>query len=155
MELGARMICGSILWRTVGLLLLSIPAEVFFSPIEVQAGGFKSPEECLAYTGEAHINCLYAYIEIQQGKISRLQEEVNAHKATAGRLQDRLEQQASVTEHLQDRIKDRDQLIEGYRYAPIGPLLGLSFSYGYGAPFYYGRRFFGSCYGPFYSYPCW
>ena len=39
------------------------------------SAGFKSPEECLAYSGDAHLNCLYAYIEIQQGKISKLQRE--------------------------------------------------------------------------------
>ncbi|MGH7233050.1 MAG: hypothetical protein ACREJU_17085 [Nitrospiraceae bacterium] len=129
--------------------------------VPARAGGFKSPEECLAYTGDAHLNCLYAYIEIQQGKVSRLQEELSSQKATAGQLQDRLDRQASVTEHLQDRIKDRDQLINDVRPFQISPFLGFSYSYGYGGPFYYGRpffygrRFFGPCYGPFYSYPCW
>ena len=40
------------------------------------SGGFTSPEECLAYSGHAHMNCLYAYIEIQQNKISKLEEKL-------------------------------------------------------------------------------
>jgi hypothetical protein len=139
------------------LLLLGSVMGALWGLVPAEAGGFKSPEECLAYAGEAHLNCLYAYIEIQQGQISQLQEELRTQKATAGQLQEQVNRQASVTEHLQQRIRDRDQTISDFQRPWIGLSYsyGIPFSYSYGHPFFYGRRFFGPCYSLFYSYPCW
>jgi hypothetical protein len=132
---------------------------IIFACEPARAAGFRSPEDCLAYTGDAHLNCLYAYIEIQQEKIARLEEELKFQHATAGQLQDQLSRQMSVTEHLQERIKERDQAVKEFRSVSVSPFWGFAYTYGsplyYGRPFFYGRRFFGPCYGPFYSYPCW
>jgi hypothetical protein len=84
---GLIMTVAAVRWA-IGALLICVAADLLFARDHVQAGDFKSPEECLAYSGDAHLNCLFAYIEIQQGKITRLQEELNTQKATAGQLQD-------------------------------------------------------------------
>lgn len=124
----------------------------------VQAGGFRSPEECLAYTGDAHLNCLYAYIEIQRDKIAKLEEELKTQKATVQQLQEQVNRQASITQQLQRGGEDRDEKVKDFNRFQVVPFLGFSYYYGHpylGRPFYYGPRFFGPCYGPFPPYPCW
>jgi hypothetical protein len=142
-------------------LLVLIAAPVTLGLIasgSAQPGGFRSPEECLAYTGDAHLNCLYAYIEIQQGKITKLQEDMATLKANAAQLQDQANRQASMTEELRRGLAEREKI----RQPPliqVYPYFGYGFSFGgpwaYGTPFHYGYRFFGPCYGAFPAYPCW
>ncbi len=123
------------------------------TPPTTLSSGFKSPEECLAYDDAAHLNCLYAYIEIQQEKISQLEAKLNQEKRTSQQLQDNVNHQLSLNEVLQQRISDREHDLEAYRYPPIGLYSGLL--YDFGRPRYY-RRFFqpqlGFHFGPYYPY---
>ncbi|MGQ0811659.1 MAG: hypothetical protein ACT4OO_10610 [Nitrospiraceae bacterium] len=140
--------------------VILLMAMLFSSPWLERAGaaGFRSPEDCLAYSGDAHLNCLYAYIEIQQDTISKLQEELRTQKTTTQQFQNQVQSQKAVTEDLRRELRDRDQAHAGPQvYA--GPLLGFGFGYSnvwgnpYYGPFPYGRRFFGPCYG--FYHPCW
>jgi hypothetical protein len=123
--------------------------------------GRGSPEECRAYTGDAHLNCLYAYIEIQRSKAGTVEEELKTQKHMLGQLRDQMDRQASASQDLQRRLAERDApssssasiyipppiypgygypgyLYPGYGYPPPGLSLYL------GAPgFYYGRPFYG------------
>ena len=122
-------------------------------PDFVQSAGFKSPEECLAYTGDAHLNCVYAYIEIQKEKISKLEEELHLLKGTANALQEKVNRQSSLTQNLQRRIDDQNQQYQEFRYPRFRPSLG--FSYYSGPPYRYGRLFgpyYGFGYGPYSPY---
>ncbi|MGH7232045.1 MAG: hypothetical protein ACREJU_11905 [Nitrospiraceae bacterium] len=136
------------------------------------APNFRAPEECLAYTGDAHLNCLYAYIEMQQSKTGKVEEELRAQKGLLGQLRDQIDRQASVSDDLERRLAERQstsrpanvyvtppaRAYPGYidpGYAYSSPGLSLYFGlpgYYYGPPFYgprlfgpgfYGQRFYG------------
>ncbi|WP_447983336.1 hypothetical protein [Nitrospira sp. Nam74] len=124
-----------------------------------------SPAECRAYSGAAHLNCLYAYIEIQNSKAGHVEEELQAQKQMLGQLRDQMDRQAAANQDLQRRLAERDTpssspspgyvappIFSGYPY-PYGypwygyPAPGLSLylgvpGYYWGRPFY-GPRFFG------------
>jgi hypothetical protein len=101
---------------------------LFMSPC-AQAAGFKSPEECLAYTGDAHLNCLYAYIEIQKDKLAKLEDELNNQKGILGQLRDQVNRQTSVTNELQRRMAEQPAAVPPSPAAPY-PYA----SYGYPPP---------------------
>jgi hypothetical protein len=135
----------------------------------VHAGGFRSPEECQAYTGEAHLNCLYAYIEIQQSKIGKVEEELKAQKGMLGQLSDQVTRQSSISEELQRRLSQSGAgappaqppayvappLYPGYIYGPgYYPPPGLSFYLG-GPGYYYGLGYYGPrFFGPHFFHHC-
>jgi hypothetical protein len=134
----------------LGVLGAVLPAE------QARSAGFRSPEECLAYSGDAHLNCLYAYIEIQADKIGKLEELVKARNASTQQLQDQINAQKPVTEELLRRLEDRNPPIQQYGQLQISPYYGLSFYYGLRfSPFRHRHLFvypFGyPCYGPY----CW
>ena len=60
-----------------------------------------SPAECRAYSGAAHVNCLYAYIEIQRSKSEKVEEDLKAQKQMLGQLRDQMDRQASASRDLQ------------------------------------------------------
>jgi hypothetical protein len=128
-----------------------------------------SPEECRAYTGDAHLNCLYAYIEMQQQKVGKIESDLQGQNRMLGQLRDRIDQQALTSAELQQRLRDENASLPssavvspppvvypGYAYPPLYPgyfypgpgvslYLGLPGYYGY----YYGRPFYGPhFYGP-------
>lgn len=109
------------------------------SPTLVLSSGFQSPEECLAYEHDAHLNCLYAYIEIQQDTIVQLETQLDKATRNSQQLQDNVNQQRSANDRLQQRIRDYDRTLDTYRYPRIRDYSG--FSYGFSRPRYY-RRFF-------------
>ncbi len=139
------------------------------SPSERMTPAMGSPVECRAYSGAAHLNCLYAYIEIQNSKAGNVEEELQAQKHMLGQLRDQMERQASASQDLQRRLAERDTLssspspayvappiFPGYAYPGYGypgyayPAPGLSLylgvpGYYWGRPFY-GPRFFGPRY---------
>ena len=96
------------------------------------SAGFKSPEECLAYTGDAHLNCLYAYIEIQKDKISKLEKGIQTQKDATQKLQDRVSLQASMTEQLTRQLEDQKNKNQGYQFNIRRPY--SRFYYGFGGP---------------------
>lgn len=137
--------------RLLGSLLLVSALSALVPSDPAEGAGFHSPQECVAYTGDAHLNCLYAYIEIQQGTIAKLEEELKTLKATPQQLQDQVNQQASVTGSLQRTMEAQEKRLQEVPQIRVIPFVG--FSYHYGPPSYFGRAFIGPCYGPW--YPCW
>ncbi|HKN85284.1 MAG TPA: hypothetical protein VJV04_00345 [Nitrospiraceae bacterium] len=133
--------------------------------------GVGSPMECRAYSGAAHLNCLYAYIEIQHSKSGKVEEELNAQKQMLGQLREQMDRQASASQDLQRRLAERDGAASVYLAPPTYPGLGYpGFGYpGFGYPRYgysapglslylgppgyywggpfYGPRFFGHRFG--------
>ena len=128
--------------------------------------GVGSPAECRAYSGAAHLNCLYAYIEIQHSKSGKVEEELNAQKQALRQLRDQVDRQASASQDLQRRLAERDAATSSYLAPPIYPGFGYpGFGYpryGYSAPGlslylgapgyywggpFYGPRFFGHRFG--------
>lgn len=121
-----------------------------------------SPTECRAYSGAAHLNCLYAYIEIQRSKSGNVEEELKAQKQMLGQLRDQMDRQASASRDLQRSLAERDTAASStYIAPPIYPGFGYpGFGYGYGYPrygypapglslylgvpgYYWGRPFYG------------
>lgn len=124
------------------------------------------PMECRAYSDAAHLNCLYAYIEIQSSTARNVEEELKAQKEMQGRLREQLDRQAAASQDLRRRLAERDPLssspspayvtppiFPGYGYPGYG-YLGYGYSgYGYPAPglslylgvpgYYWGRPFYG------------
>ena len=142
-------------WKLLFVLVLSIMGTIGMLD-ETKSAGFQSPEECLAYEGEAHLNCLYAYIEIQKDKLSKFEQELNDVKTTTQELQNQVTRQTTVTEELKRSIERRDQQYQHYSQLRVIPHLGFSFNFGrpyhyrhYG--FRYGFRFFSPYYGPYYD----
>lgn len=147
----------------LSLLLFLTSILVFMSP-PAQASGFKSPQECLAYDGDAHLNCLYAFIELQKDKLTKFEDELGQVKSTTQSLQNQVTRQATVTEELRRGLERREQ---EYRYAPrynLVPSLGFSFNFGRSHHRHrnfgyrrYSPRFFSPCFGS-YNGPyggCW
>ncbi len=144
----------------LSLLFLMTSVLTLMNPF-AHASGFKSPPECLAYEGDAHLNCLYAFIEIQKDKLAKFEDELSQVKSTTQSLQNQVTRQATVTEELRRSLNQRDQ---AYRYAPrynFLPSLGFSFNFGRSRhPFRqygyrgYGPRFFSPCFGSYYG-GCW
>ncbi|WP_454062806.1 hypothetical protein [Candidatus Nitrospira salsa] len=126
-------------WRWIYTFLLTWIISLLISPTLVSSNGFQSPEECLAYDNGAHLNCLYAYIEIQQDKIVKLETQLNTEKRSSQQLQDDVHHQHDLNNVLQQQIKNREDRFNNYRYPRIRSYSGLY--YGFGPPRYY-RRFF-------------
>ena len=133
---------------------------VMVSGRAVEAEGFRPPEECKAYTGDAHLNCLYAYIEMQKDKLTKFDDELRTQKGALAQLRDQVDRQASMTDDLQRRMAERPNGASPtppvYTYPPVvggfygyPPMIG---AYPYPAPgfsFYVGPRFY---YGPPYYF---
>jgi len=100
----------------------------------------QGPEECRAYTGAAHLNCLYAYIEIQQAKT---QSELKTHQDMLAQLKAQTDQQASATADLQRRLAEKESAQVSPPVAVVPP---------YVAPAYPGYLYPGYPY-PGYLYP--
>jgi hypothetical protein len=128
------------LWRSclglaLGLCLVS-------QDVNVWAAGFKSPEECTAYTGDAHLNCLYAYIELQKDKLTKFDDELKAQKGSLGQLRDQVDRQAAVTNDLQRGMTQQSAAVAPplpapiYTYPPVAAY-GYPYAYPYGYPYGY------------------
>ena len=133
------------------------------------APGFLSPYECRAYTGDAHLNCLYAYVEIQRSQAARVEQELRAQKETLGQIRDQVDRQ----QRLQEQPTSSPPAVTyaqplyppiypgyGYGYPGYGLGLGLGYAspglslYLGGPGFYYGRPFYGPrFFGPRYYGP--
>jgi hypothetical protein len=136
------------------------PSETMMTPV------MGSPVECRAYSGAAHVNCLYAYIEIQRSKAGQVEEELNTQKHMLEQLREQVDRQAAASQNLQRRLNERDTvsslpspayiappIFPGYAYPGYG-YLGYGYpGYGYPAPglslylgvpgYYWGLPFYG------------
>ena len=150
--------------ETVDRKDLSQAAPAPSNPSERMTPTMGSPVECRAYAGAAHVNCLYAYIEIQNSKAGHVEEELKAQKHMLGQLRDQMDRQAAASQDLQRRLAERDAIsssfsayvapmFPGYAYPGFG-YLGYGYpGYAYPAPgislylgvpgYYWGRPFYG------------
>lgn len=151
------------------------PARVLFLcstllcvSIPVQAQAFGSPGECDAYTGDAHVQCLYTYIEMQQKRLTQIEEAIHGQMGDGDQIYQPVDRRAALPQEIPQSVADPaapatytyPPVAPGYAYAGYGypgvpygypaygaglglslyPGLGLSF--GFGGPGYYGRPFF-------------
>jgi hypothetical protein len=146
---------------TVLSFLIFLASGVTLAPGFAQAAGFKPPEECLAYTGDAHLNCLYAYIELQKNQLGRIEDELKAQRGKLGELSDKVESRASSSTIEKAAPVPADPIYvpvptpapQAYYYPPYYAYPPVGFGLYLGAPFYgyYGPRFYGPRYfGPRY-----
>lgn len=130
--------------------------EPYPSPSRTPATG--SPAECRAYSGAAHLNCLYAYIEIQNSKAGQVEEALKEQKHLLGELRDQMDRQAATNQDLQRKLAERDTLASSPAYVAPPIVAGYAYPYGYpwygypapglslylGVPgYYWGRPFYG------------
>lgn len=134
----------------------------------VHAQGFGSPGECQAYTGDAHVKCLYAYIEAQQRRLAQIEEAIHGQMGDVDQLGQQVDRQAALPQEIPQSVTDPTQssaysyppVAPGYAYAGYGypgvpygyPAYGAAFglslypglglSLGFGGPGYYGRPLF-------------
>jgi hypothetical protein len=148
------------------LLAFGLALVILLTGRATHAAGFQPPEECQAYTGEAHLNCLYAVIELQQGKLGKIEDELKAQKNQLGALSDQVERKESSSslEKAAPLPPERQVYVPvpspmyayppyygwgayGYGYGPsIGLFIGPRYFYGpryWGGPRIYGRGFYG------------
>ena len=138
-------------------------------PRAAGAAGFTSPDECKAYEGDAHLNCLYAYIEIQKDKLQKIEQEQHAQRERLDQLDNRMRSQSAVTEGGVSAPPPVSYapapVYPGYAYPPLysywyptpglsiylgrGGFYGRPYLYGggYGGPRFYGPRFGGGRFG--------
>jgi FtsZ-binding cell division protein ZapB len=108
-----------------------------------QATNYKPPFECTGYEGDAHLNCLYAYIEAQRDTITALQSQLSEQKVSAQRLEQEVERARTTDE--------RRRREEQPRYADVTPQIRVmpSIGYGLGLGFGLGPRWPYGWYGPY------
>lgn len=107
-------------------------------PSESTAPSFRAPDECRAYTGNAHLNCLYAYIELQRGRVGKVEEDLRAQKDALSQLHDQVNRQAAANRDVEQRLSERQAS------ASIAPPVYVAppFYPGYGYPGYYYPRYY-------------
>jgi hypothetical protein len=106
-------------------------------PTPESMGSVRSPRECLAYSGAAHLNCLYAYIDIQREKNGNVEEELRAQKQMLGQLREQMDRQASASQDLQRRLAEREAASSSAGSLYVAPPIYPGYGYpGYGYPGY-------------------
>jgi hypothetical protein len=112
------------------------------------------PWECSSYTGDAHTRCLNAFIEEQQGKISKLEGELRQQQSSMNELRDRVDRQRAAAADLERQLSDRTNAERLYA-PPLTPFYSYSYSYPpvglglyFGSPWYYGPPYLYRPFGP-------
>lgn len=144
--------------------------------LSAPAQALESPPACQEYTGEAHIQCLHIYIEMQEKRIAQMEGALHGNPGSGGNIAQRLDELPTVPQGSQppisrpsaDPVYLYPSTAPGYAYAGYGypgvpytyPAYGAAFglslypgvglSLGFGGPGYYGRPFFAPryIYGP-------
>ena len=152
-------------WHRLAIVLIA--GSLLSVTGTVHAQGFGSPVECQAYTGDAHVKCLYAYIEAQQKRLTQIDEAIHGQMGDLDQMRQQVDRQAALPQEIPQSVIDSTQVpaysypsvAPGYAYAGYGypgvpygypayggafglslyPGLGLSL--GFGGPGYYGRTF--------------
>ena len=86
----------------------------------VQAQGFGSPDECRAYTGETHVPCLYAYIEMEQRTLAQIEESIHRQTGVMEQRQERVDQQAAAPQETPQTVTD-PAAAPVFTYPPVAP----------------------------------
>ena len=156
----------------LGIVTLLV-ASAFLLPRAAVAAGFQSPDECKAYQGDAHLNCLYAYIELQKDRLQKIDQEQQTQRQRLDQLDNRITQQSAMQQSAinEGAVSSAPPPVvpapayPAYGYGGYGGYgYGYPFSYWYpspglsiflgpgrvwGRPYIYGPRFYGPrFYGP-------
>lgn len=102
------------------------------------------PWECSGYSGVAQTRCVSTLMELQQEKITRLEDQLKAQEGTVNQLKERLDrQEASALSQVQASKQNS-------RYRPyVSP-----YAYSYGSPYGYAQvPSFGTYLQPPWGYP--
>ena len=128
----------------LGIMLWSLP---------VGAAGQVVPWECTGFASEAQNRCIQTFAELQQGKIAKLEKDLEVQRQTVQQLQQDVAQQTSTTAELERALTRKRSHWYGSPFVQIYPPFGLSLRFGrdkyfggtlfYGNPPYYGPRFYG------------
>lgn len=128
---------------------------VILCALALPAGATESmiPWECSGFIGEAQNRCIRALTQLQQEKIAKLEQELEAQRQTVQHLEQQVSQQTAATGELVRQLTDNRVRWYGSSSVQIYPPLGLSLRFGrdrfwggslwYGAPRYWGPRFYG------------
>lgn len=82
------------------------------------------PWECSGYSGEAQTRCVSTLMELQQEKITKLEEQLKTQEGTVNQLKERLDrQEASALSQVQTSKQDS-------RYPPPYVVPGYAYPYG-------------------------
>ncbi len=129
--------------------------------VVIASGGAASgespvPWECSNYSREAQTRCMNAFIELQQERIGRLEDQLQAQQETIDQLKSQADRQAATATELRQQLAQRPPVTTSvvpmpYAYTYAYPPVGLGFYWGrpwiYGPPYYYhpywGPRFYG------------
>ncbi len=93
-------------WRGLAGVLLLCEA-LLSAPDHAQAQGFGSPDECQAYTGDAHVQCLYAYIEMQQKRLAQIDEAIHGQLGDMEQRRQQIDRQATPPQEIPQSVSDR------------------------------------------------
>ena len=96
-------------WRCLASAILY--GSVVGAANMAQTQGFGSPDECRAYTEEAHVNCLYAYIEMQKRKLAQIEKAIHRQTGIMKQRQEWVNQQAAAPQEFPQTVTDRRQLL--------------------------------------------
>jgi hypothetical protein len=86
------------------------------------------PWECSGYSGEAQRRCVRTLFELQQEKITRLEEQLKAQEGTVSELKEKLDRQESLA-----RLE-----AQAYKNSSRFPLLPYAYDYPFGLASPYG-----------------
>jgi uncharacterized coiled-coil protein SlyX len=109
------------------ILVFGVGVGLFMSNRYAFAQDMNVPWECSGYTGDAQTRCVSTLMELQQEKITRLEEQLKKQEGTVNQLKEQLDRQASALNKVQPSKQDSRYpapYVPGYAY-PYGS------SYGY------------------------
>jgi len=128
----------------LGAMLFALPGSARESAV---------PWECSGFTAEAQDRCIRTFTELQQEKIAKLEKDLAVQQQTVLQLQQKVSQQAVSSAELERQLTDNRFRWYGSSSVQVYPPFGLRFRFGrdrfwggsllYGAPRYWGPRFYG------------
>lgn len=128
----------------LGIILWGLPAGAAEAAL---------PWECSGFTGEAQNRCIHTLTQLQQEKIAKLEQELDAQRQTVQRLEQQVSQQTAATAKLERQLTDNRSRWYGSSSLQVYPPLGLSLRFGrdrfwggsvwYGTPRFWGWRYYG------------
>lgn len=108
------------------VLVCGVGVGLYMNDPQVFAEASKVPWECSGYSGEAQARCVTTLMELQQGKIDQLAEQLKAQEGIVNRLKEKLDrQEVSALSQVQTSKQN-----SRYRRPHISP-----YAYSYGSPY--------------------
>ncbi len=133
-----------------------------FYALPVSAKEPAVPWECTGFEGDAQYRCIETFAQLQQEKIAKLEKELEIQQQTVQQLQQQVAQQASATAKLERKLTRKRSRWYNSAFVDVYPPVGLSLRFGrdrlfggslfYGAPRFYGPRWYGYGHRHWYRY---